>query len=528
MSVRARQDGLMRILFLTLGVLVVALIVVLILLLATGGGDDEDAQQKLIESGRFVTGVSVGGVDVGGMTYDEAAQIDGIQTQADQVYGSFTYTILVHDKEYSYSAAELGLVSNIEQVLAEAIAYGNMGTGAQMREEKAEASENGVDFALGVYADEAVVLQRIQALKPELDVEAQNATVEIPDDIRGTAEQDEAAARAAGENYKPEVQYLEELSGVMFIEEVAGVDVDAAALAALMTSNINSGDYSAIEAPANIINPQIDLATLKKNTQRLSRFTSEFEGSSLGSEARVTNITLLAAIVNNTIIEFGQEWSINDVAGPRNEETAKTVGWAVASGIARGRYEDQVGGGVCQVSSTVYNAAIRAELEITERRHHSWPSSYIPEGMDATISTGGPDLKLVNPYLMPVYLVAYVHENEKKVTVEVFGPPLSHGYTVEFTHELVQTIPAGRTVYHYDSPKLPDGTSISEGQQRTWISPRDGAVWNVYKVYYDSDGKEVSRTLFTKNTYDAYTGVIYVNGQDPAAATSEPAASGTE
>ena len=527
MAVRARQDGLMRILFLTLGVLVVALIVVLILMLATGGNGDADAQHEaLIDSGHYVQGVSVGGVDVSGMKYADARANAQIQAKAEEVAAAFSYTFTVNGTEYTYSAEQLGLVSNIEQVLTDALEYGNEGTGAEIREQKATAQESGIDFPVGIYADEATVLGMIQMHKAEIDTPAQNATIEISDDIKGTAEADEKAeaeAEANGETYTTSVQYLEDLPGVTFIDEVTGVDVDAAALAGLMTRNVNSGDYSVIEAPAILTNPQIDVATLKHNTQRISRYTSAFEGSTLGDPARVTNIRLLAAIVNGTVIEFGQEWSINDAAGPRTDDTAKTVGWAYAPGIANGRYEDQVGGGVCQVSSTVYNAAIRAELEITDRRAHSWPSSYIPEGMDATISTGGPDLKFVNPYPMPIYLVSYLHENENKVTVEVFGPPLSHGYTVEFTHKLVQTIPAGQTIYHYNATKLPDGTTIAEGEQKTWVKRHDGQVWYVYKWYYDSDGNVVSnKGLFSENTYKAFTEEIYVNGQNPATATQPP------
>ncbi len=517
MVVRARQDGMMRILFLALGVLVVALIVVLILMLATGGNNDPNAQHEaLMESGRYVQGVTVDGVEVSGMTYAEAIANAQIQAKANETAAAFSYTFTVNGTSYTYSAEQLGLVSDIEQVLTEALEYGNIGTGAEMREQKAAAQESGVDFPLGIYADEAAVLGMIQVHKAEIDKPATNAAINISDDIKGTAEAD-------GDDGSAAVQYLEDLPGVTFIEEVTGVDVDAAALASLIARNVNSGDYGVIEAPAVLTNPQIDVATLKQNTQRISRYTSAFEGSTLGNEDRVENIRIMAAIVNGTVIEFGQEWSINDAAGPRNDETAETVGWTYAPGIANGRYEDQVGGGVCQVSSTVYNAAIRAELEITDRRAHSWPSSYIPEGMDATISTGGPDLKFVNPYSMPVYLVAYLHENENKVTVEVFGPPLSHGYKVEFTHKLVQTIPAGQTINHYNATKLPDGTPISEGDKKTWVSRHDGQVWYVYKWYYDSDGNVVAnKGLFSENTYKAFTEEVYVNGQDPATATAPP------
>ena len=338
---RARQDRLMRILFLSLGVLVIALVVVLILMLATGNPANEDEQQEaLIDSGRFVQGVSVAGVDVSGMTYGEASANEAIRGKADEAVDGFAYTFLVNGKEYNYGASELGLESNAEQVLMDALLYGNMGTGAEIREQKAAAQENGIDFPLGIYADENAVLQKIQEYKADYDVMAKNATVEISDDIRGTAEADAAAEKEAKDNdekYVAEVQYLEDLTGVTFIEEETGVDVDAAALASMITYNINNGDFSVIDAPAIITNPQIDVATLRQSTQRISRYTSAFEGATLGDEARVTNIRILTAIVNGVIIEPGQEWSINDAAGPRNDQTAKEIGWAYAPGIANGQ-----------------------------------------------------------------------------------------------------------------------------------------------------------------------------------------------
>jgi vancomycin resistance protein YoaR len=94
----------------------------------------------------------------------------------------------------------------------------------------------------------------------------------------------------------------------------------------------------------------------------------------------------MSNFVNGSIIQPGATWSMNETAGPRNAQTAQTVGWAKAHVISSGRYEDDYGGGNCQVSGTLYNAAIRAELGIAERRTHSWPSSYVPEGLDATVN----------------------------------------------------------------------------------------------------------------------------------------------
>ena len=108
-----------------------------------------------------------------------------------------------------------------------------------------------------------------------------------------------------------------------------------------------------------ITNPAIDVATLKENTQLIGSYYSLFDSPTLSKEGRVNNIKLLADIVNGTVIKPGEAWSINEAAGPRDEQTAQTVGWTSAPGISNGRYEDQIGGGVCQVSSSVYNAAIR-------------------------------------------------------------------------------------------------------------------------------------------------------------------------
>lgn len=490
MPKRVRQDKLMRTLFLTLGVLIVALVVALILMLATGGTQNiEEKQAQFIDSGKYIQGVSIAGVDVSGLTYARASENADIQSKAKQVVDGFTYSFAVDGKTYTYMAEELGITSDLQMVLEEALFFGNIGEGAQIRQQKTEAREYGFDFVLSPYAETEAVLQKLEDYKSEYDALPQDATLDISDDVIG-------------------------IERFTYIDEVKGIDVDANQLASMIFANINKKDYSVIEAPAIITNPSIDVNTLKANTKLIGTYTSSFEGS-LGHADRVTNIQLLADIVNGTVMLPGETWSINEAAGPRNEETAKTVGWAYASGISNGRYEDQVGGGVCQVSSTVYNAAIRGEMNIVFRRAHSWPSHYIPEGMDATISTGGPDLKIANPYDMNVYIAAYLHEDEKKITVEFYGPPLSHGYTIDFITNPTETIAAGESTYYYNATTDPDGNPIGEGKEKVWVKPRNGQVWEVYKQYLDDEGKVVESKFFSTNTYRAFPGVIYVNTPDP-------------
>lgn len=486
---RIRQDKMMRTLLFTFGILVVGLIVVLVLMLASGGQTVlTDEQMKTVE---YVEGVSIAGVDVSGMTYEEASANAQIEAKAQAVAEAVTYTFTVEGKEYSLSGTDLGLKSNKENVLKEALYYGNTGDSGVQREQEIKARETGFDFALLPQADEAAVYEKLLAMKPDMDVLPQDAMLEISDELSG------------------EERFT-------YMDEVKGIDVDIVQLATLMTTNINAGNMEAMVAPTVITQPAIDVKTLKANTKMIATYFSEFKEGSLSDPDRVTNIKILADIVNGTKIMPGDIWSINEVAGPRNEETMKKVGWKEAPGISNGRYEDQPGGGVCQVSSSVFNAAVRAELTIVERRPHSWPSGYIQKGMDATISTGGPDLKLSNPYDYPIYIAAFVDEEAFTVTVEIYGPPLPHGYTIDFESELIATYDAGEPIYHYDQLYDPEGDPIGEGKTITWKKERDGQRWRVFKVYLGPNGEKVKTEKFGEDVvYKTVTGEYYVNGSDP-------------
>ncbi len=497
MQRRNKVNQTYKMLLMAFGILIIALIVVLIMLLAGAGMTEEQREAKLMETGRFIQGVSVEGVDISGQTMEEALANEMLASIAQEMEAAFAYTFTAGGHEHTFGAEELGITSSLYQTLSDAMKFGQLGDGATVREQKAQAQESGRDFKLGMYADETAVLEKLTALKPEIDTLPQDATLEILDDEQGEG------------RFK-------------YIEAVTGVDIDASAFAILLCANVNSGNYEVVEAPAIVTNPGIDVATLKANTQLIGTFTSSFDGSGLDNADRVTNIRIMSGIVNGTIIQPGETWSINDAAGPRNDETVKTVGWAYAPGIADGKYRMEVGGGVCQVSSTLYNASIRAELTIVDRRAHSWPSSYIPKGMDATISTGGPDLKMSNPFDMPVYIETVLDEEEKELTVNVYGPPLTHGYKIEFINTLVATDKAPETQYHFNSPTDPEGSPIGEGKSVEWVKSRDGQTWEVYKQYVNADGNVVKSDFFSRDTYKAFQGVTYVNGADPDTIPAEP------
>ena len=188
----------------------------------------------------------------------------------------------------------------------------------------------------------------------------------------------------------------------------------------------------------------------------------------------------------------GETWSINEEAGPRTYSR----GWKGAPGISDGEYKEEAGGGICQVSSTLYGAVLRGEVEVVDRSHHSWPLDYVPGGLDATISTGAPDFVIKNNYDVPIYIIAKCDgEGAKTIQVQIYGPKFADGLTREFTSELIGTFGGGKVNY-IDDPSLPAGT------EQTIIKEHIGKKYQTYKHYYDADGNEVKVEKFSVETYD--------------------------
>jgi vancomycin resistance protein YoaR len=241
----------------------------------------------------------------------------------------------------------------------------------------------------------------------------------------------------------------------------------------------------------------------------------------------------MSSFINGGVMQPGGEWTINTVAGPRNSSTAKTIGWKKAAGIENGGYTAQYGGGVCQLGSTTFNAALRAGITIVSSTHHTIPSDYIPLGLDATLSTPKPDLVLKNDNTMPVYIVSYVNPKDKNVTVEIYGQqPIDPTY--------------GAVIYDYTSnnrgsrygtpvPKVitsevpitaPDGTVVDASNPNyVYAKSRKGTSIQTYKHIYSLDGKELCDPIpFEKHNYPVQNGTTYVYSP-PVVVTPTPAPS---
>ena len=148
--------------------------------------------------------------------------------------------------------------------------------------------------------------------------------------------------------------------------------------------------------------------------QTLGTSTTSFSAS---NRNRSTNIELATKACNGYVIKPGETFSINTVVGKRTKDR----GYKEAGVYSNGQTDTGIGGGICQVSSTLFNAALEANMTITARRAHSLPVSYLPKGRDAAVSWGGPEFKFKNPHPFPVMVGTY-YDKHGKLTMSILGP----------------------------------------------------------------------------------------------------------
>ncbi|MBQ3125483.1 MAG: VanW family protein, partial [Clostridia bacterium] len=292
-----------------------------------------------------------------------------------------------------------------------------------------------------------------------------------------------------------------ETKSFAFTDEVNGRTLDVAALRAAINAAIESGDYSATITPSVTPVPAaVTRAQLEQQNVLLASYTTETTKSS----SRNTNIRLASEAFHGYVLAPGAEFSINTITGPRT--TAK--GYKNAGSIQNGILIEEPGGGVCQVSSTLFNAVVRAGMEITERWGHSWPSDYVPIGMDAAIDYPAKDFKFINTSDAPIYLVS--HFEDRKLTVEVYGKPvLPEGVTVDLRSTTDARLSRGEDKYVFDE-------TLAPGTQVEIRKGRDGKKSTTYIQYY-KDGEMIEEKVLFTTTYPSINAII---NYGPEATTS--------
>lgn len=284
-----------------------------------------------------------------------------------------------------------------------------------------------------------------------------------------------------------------------FTQESNGYKLQEDKLKKEILSQINCSidkEVVKINAPIEETRPKITKQQLSKIDAKISSYSTSFNSS----QGRVTNIQLATNSINGTVLMPGETFSFNDIVGQRTEAR----GYQKAHVIVNNEYVDDFGGGICQVSSTLYNAIVKANIDATERYSHTIASSYVDIGQDATVSWGGPDYKFKNTLKYPIYIEGSA--SNSSVSFNVYSNHELNKYSYKIYSADKRTIEP--TISIIEDSTLPEGEEIYVK------APYTGHSATVYREIYEN-GKFVKKQVLYKANIAPVNGILKKGTKKP-------------
>lgn len=398
---------------------------------------------------------------------------------------------LLGQKEAQLAAAvdEEGLKKALEEIAAEAI--------TEPVEPSWETAKDSLIIHAGkpgVHFDADAVEQALTEKIRLMDFEPYEVSTELTDAPKIDVEK--IAAEAIGD---PVGATVSKEDGKTILPEKDGVQFDIAEAKAI----VGDGSAAQYTIPAEVTPAQVTAEDLK---EKLFRDTLARTATSLneGNVARTGNVRLASKAINGTILNPGDEFSYNGVVG---ERTAAR-GYRPAGAYVNGKVVDEFGGGVCQPSSTLYMAVLRADLEVTERHNHSFTVAYTPLGEDATVDYGNLDFRFRNNTAYPVKILA--EQSGGQMIMTIVGTKTSDK-TVSTRTEVLETY-TPQTVEKKDN-------SMKVGETRVDVTPITGYSTRTYKVI--TENGKTTEVLANKSNYVKRDKVVYVGTIQPKPPATE-------
>lgn len=366
---------------------------------------------------------------VGGLTKVQAKE--KLKTQ--RFYGELE--LINGDSKFNYSLEELGFSIDIDSSVESAFEVGrnqnlinNIGDFY-----KHSFFDEEVEFELEYNQPENISEMIIKELEPLINIAPINAKISIDSSI----------------NIK---------------KDTKGKKINTEALSDKLDSYIVANDNISFEIPMQEVVSKITYDELSKINGIIGSYRTTYSETQAG---RNENIRIAAQRINNILLMPGDEFSYNEATGYKTEKN----GYKPATVIVNGEIEEGIGGGVCQVSTTLYNSVLYAGLNISQRRAHSIPTNYVDYGRDAVVSDNAIDFKFTNNHDFPVYIKATTDKNS--VTVKIYGDT-SKNEKIEIYSKVVDR--TEKTIKYVDDPTLP------KGQEKVKENGRDEIIAETYKV----------------------------------------------
>ncbi|HHW47694.1 MAG TPA: vanomycin resistance protein VanB [Clostridiaceae bacterium] len=469
-------------------------------------------------------GVYINGINAGGYTATELETL--LNKNYKDSLNDLEVTLNVKNISEKFSFSDIGVSCNIQEVIDKAYSIGRSGNIIKRLRELLEVRKNGMQVNINITFDREKLAGIIQSLYDKTFIPVKEADLIIEEDsiklrtghhgesidkdyVMSEVEKlvnsfeggvidvpliiTNPAKISVDDLYKrikrdPVNAYPKVVNNkVEIVPHVPGIEIDRSYLESVVAELENIEDIEK-ELQVSFITPEI---TTEKANELLFRDvlatkSTYFSTSGTNNANRGENIKLAASKINGKILAPGEVFSFNEVVGKRTAE----AGYKTANVYSNGRVIDDIGGGICQVSTTLYNAVLYSDLEVIQRRNHTFTVGYVPSGMDATVSYGSVDFQFRNSTNWPIKIQSRVTDNHVYFTL--IGTNETPGKKVEIVTEVVKTTPF--TTKYFDDPTLPEGTT------KVKQSGKNGCVVNTYKII-KINGEVVSRTKLHTSTY---------------------------
>lgn len=425
---------------------IIIAIAVIVILAAGGFFYMNHKVNSAVKDGKILNGVTCDGISVGGMTKVEAKKL--IEARMKEIHKE-NITLYVDEEKTDVKIESLGAMADADKTVEEAYALGRTGT---IFEQYSDAKKK--EHKLRVYRqyDKAKFKKNVKKATKKIITEPRNASVK----------------RKNGK--------------FVVVKEKTGYTLNMDETFANFKKSVESGKSKAkldvVKQKAKYTSK--DMAQIK---DVLGTYTTEYGGSPYGRKVNVANG---ASKINGSIVYPGETLSVYKTVSPFTKEN----GYALAGSYENGQTVQTYGGGICQVSTTLYNAVIRAELKIVERFPHSMTVHYVPRSADAAIAGTHKDMKFKNTFDTPIYIEGKA--NGSTITFTVYGKKKDPKRTVEFLSETTQVKESSESTVSDNT--LAEGQKVLESYGHTGYSAR---LWKIVKI----NGKQVSKKVFNTSTY---------------------------
>ena len=408
------------------------------------------------KSDKISKNVYVKNINIGKLTKDEAKE------KLSSEYKMEPFNFKYKDDEWKISPETIDVSYDLSKTVQNAYDVNRKGN-IIVNVFKSLKSMLGVKTHINIAIDfnEDKLVKELEKISKEINIEVKNATLKI------TGGEIEVVQEESG------LELDIEASKTNFIKNLENTNFDEELIVAKIEPEVNSDDLEGID----------------------TLLASYSTVASPGDANRSENLRLATERTSDILLMPGQEFSYNNYTGERTKEN----GYKDAHVISGGEVTFGTGGGVCQVSSTIFNSVLYAGLDIVTRINHSIPSTYVGLGRDATVNDSGIDFVFKNNYENPVFIKNYY--NNGKITCQIFG--------VESDKKDIEISTTVNATIEYSTIKQVD-TNLSEGATKALESGRKGYSVTTYRIFYDKDGNEIKKETVCQSHYPSKNAVIAV------------------